>query len=162
MSVLEWTRDPVGQLKKYAELGQICFQDVGRFEECNQVWAAIGIMLGIVCILTPIYIARHFYREYSGYRRVRLRRLAEMEIADPEVMKEYVWSGEKVLDHGLSQQEVIQPSRKQKRNNAETRHRMTDLPEIPPSAPAAIIDNQVSADPSPAVAPIASSSSRRD
>jgi hypothetical protein len=108
MSVLEWTRDPVGQLTKYADLGRICFQDVGRFEDCNQVWAFIGIVLGIACLITLAYIARHFYREYAGYQRVRKRRLAELEVADPEVMKQYVWSGEKALDHGLSQEEVIQ------------------------------------------------------
>ncbi len=108
MNVLEWTRDPVGHLKKYAELGKICFDDVGRFEECDQVWAVIGIVLGVICILTLVYIARHFYREYSGYRRVRLRRLAELEVAPPEVMNEYVWSGEKGLDSDLSQEEMIQ------------------------------------------------------
>jgi hypothetical protein len=107
MSLLGWTRNPIGELKKYTDLGQICFQDVGRFEECNQVWAVVGIVLGIACLLALAFIGRHFYREYSGYQRVRRRRLAEMEIADPEVMNKYVWSGEKALDHGLSQGEVI-------------------------------------------------------
>jgi hypothetical protein len=108
MSVLEWTRDPLGQLKRYADLGRICFQDVGRFEDCDRVWAVIGIVLGVVFLLVLAYIARHFYREYAGYQRMRKRRLAELEVADPEVMNQYVWSGEKALDHGLSQEEVIQ------------------------------------------------------
>ena len=108
MNALAWTRDPVGHLQKYAELGRICFGDVGRFEECDQVWAVIGIVLGVICVLTLVYIARHFYREYAGYRRVRLRRLAELEVAPLEVMNEYVWSGEKALDSGLSQEEMIQ------------------------------------------------------
>jgi hypothetical protein len=80
---------------------------VGRFEECDQVWAVIGIVLGVTCLLILAFIARHFYREYAGYQRVRRRRLAEMEVADPEVMKEYVWSGDKALDTGLSQEEMI-------------------------------------------------------
>jgi hypothetical protein len=62
---------------------------------------------GLACILTLAYIARHFYREYAGHRRVRQRRLAELEVVDPEVMSEYVWSGEKALEHGLSQEEVL-------------------------------------------------------
>jgi hypothetical protein len=66
MSLLEWTRDPVGQLKKYAELGKICVEEVGRFDDYDRVWAVIGIVLGVACILTLAYIARHFYREYAG------------------------------------------------------------------------------------------------
>jgi len=62
---------------------------------------------GLACILTLAHIARHFYREYTGHRRVRQRWLAELEVADPEVMSEYVWSGEKALEHGLSQEEVL-------------------------------------------------------
>lgn len=46
MSLLEWRRDPVGQLKKYAELGKICVEEVGRFDDCDRVWAVIGIVLG--------------------------------------------------------------------------------------------------------------------
>jgi len=121
MSVLEWTRDPVGQLKRYADLGRICFQDVGRFEDCDRVWAAIGIVLGIACLLALAYIARHFYREYAGHQRMRKRRLAELEVADAEVMNQYVWSGEKALDHGLSQEEVIRrikEAKEQKRAQA--------------------------------------------
>ena len=89
MNVLEWTRDPVGHLKKYAELGKICFDDVGRFEECDQVWAAAGIVLGIVCVLALVFVARHFYREYSAHRRAWWRRQAELEVAPAEVMNKY-------------------------------------------------------------------------
>jgi hypothetical protein len=108
MSLLEWTRHPVQQLTKYTDLGVICLQDVSRFEECDQVWGIVGIALAIVCILVLGFIARHFYREYAGYRRVRRQRLAEMEVASPEVMGGYVWSGEKALETGLSQEEMIQ------------------------------------------------------
>jgi hypothetical protein len=107
MSLLEWTRDPVGQLKKYAELGKICVEEVGRFDDCDRVWAVIGIVLAVVCLVALGFIARHFYREYAGHRRVRQRRLAELGVADSEVMSEYVWSGEKALEHGLSQEEVL-------------------------------------------------------
>jgi hypothetical protein len=107
MSLLDWSRDPVGNLKKYGNLAQVCVQDVGRFEECERVWAVIGIVLGVTCLLTLTFIGRHFYREYAGHQRVRRRRLAEMEVADPEVMKEYVWSGDKALETGLSQEEMI-------------------------------------------------------
>ncbi|MEO8008946.1 MAG: hypothetical protein ABI728_10580 [Betaproteobacteria bacterium] len=108
MNVFDWTKNPVADLKKYAELGKICFEDVGRFEECDQVWAAVGIVLAVVFILTLAYIATHFYREYSAYRRVRLRRLAELEFASTDVMNEYQWSGEHALDSGLSHEEIIQ------------------------------------------------------
>jgi hypothetical protein len=37
MSLLEWAPNPVAQFKKYADLGQICIQDVSRFDECEQV-----------------------------------------------------------------------------------------------------------------------------
>jgi len=39
MGLLEWTRDPVGQPQRYAELTKICVGDVSRFEECERVWA---------------------------------------------------------------------------------------------------------------------------
>ena len=108
MNVLEWMRDPVGHLKKYTDLGAICLQDVSRFEDCDQVWAVVGIVLGIICLLTLGFIARHFFREFSAHRRFRAKRLAELEVAPPEVMSEYIWSGEKALDTGLSQAEMIQ------------------------------------------------------
>lgn len=108
MNVFDWTKDPFVYLKKYAELGKICFEDVGRFDECDQIRAAVGIVLAVVFILTLAYIATHFYREYSAYRRVRLRRLAELEVASADVMKEYQWSGENALDSGLSHEEIIQ------------------------------------------------------
>lgn len=108
MSVLEWARDPVGHLKKYTDLGAICLQDASRFDDCDQVWAIVGVALGIVCIVVLGFIARHFFREYAAHRRYRAKRLAEMEVASPEVMNEYVWSGEKALDTGLSQKEMIQ------------------------------------------------------
>lgn len=95
------------RLKKYAELTRICFEDVGRFDDCEQVWAGFGIVLGIVALLVLAFIARHFYREYRGYQRVRARKLAELEVAAPEVMGEFTWSGEKSLDTGLSQEEMI-------------------------------------------------------
>jgi len=67
----------------------------------------IAIVLGVACLVALGFIARLFYREYAGHRRVRQRRLAELEVAEPEVMSEYVWSGEKALEHGLSQEEVF-------------------------------------------------------
>jgi hypothetical protein len=108
MNGFDWTKDPIAYLKKYAELGKICFEDVGRFEECDHVWAAVGIVLGVVCVLTLVFIARHFYREYSAYRRAWLRRQAELEVAPPDVMNEYKWSGENALDPSLSHEEIIQ------------------------------------------------------
>jgi hypothetical protein len=69
MSVIDWTTHPFAYLKKYAELGKVCFEDVGRFEECDHVWAVVGIVLGVVCVLALVYIAMHFYREYSAHRR---------------------------------------------------------------------------------------------
>jgi hypothetical protein len=108
MNGLDWTKDPVAYLKRYAELGKICFDEVGRFEECDQVWAAVGIVLGVVCVLTLIYAATHFYREYSAHRRAWQRRQAELDVAPSDVMNEYKWSGENALDPGLSQEEMIQ------------------------------------------------------
>ena len=107
MTGIDWTKDPVAYLKRYAELGRICFDDVGRFEDCDQVWAAVGIVLGVVCVVTLIYAATHFYREYSAHRRAWLRRQAELDVAPPDVMSEYTWSGENALDPGLSQEEII-------------------------------------------------------
>ena len=102
MNGLDWTKDLFAYLKRYAELGKICFNDVGRFEECDRIWAGVGIVLGVVCVLTLLYVARHFYREYSAHRRAWRRRQAELEIAPSEVMNEYKWSGENGLDPGLS------------------------------------------------------------
>ena len=89
MSGFDWARDLFAYLKKYAELGKICFDDVGRFDECDQVWAIAGIVLGIVCILALAFVATHFYREYSAHRRVWRRRQAELEVASPDIMNEY-------------------------------------------------------------------------
>lgn len=108
MSVLEWARDPVGHLKKYTDLGAVCLQDSSRFEDCDQVWAIVGIVFGIVCLVVLAFIARHFFREYAAHQRYRAKRMAEMEVAPPEVMNEYVWSGDKALDTGLTQDEMIQ------------------------------------------------------
>jgi hypothetical protein len=108
MSWLDWTKGAIADLKRYAELGRICFGDVGRFEECDQIWAGVGIVLGVVCLLTLLYVARHFYREYSAHRRAWQRRQAELEVAPSEVMNEVKWSGEKALDSDLSHAEIIQ------------------------------------------------------
>jgi len=108
MSVLEWVRDPVGHLKKYTDLGAICLQDSSRFEDCDQVWAIVGIVFGLVCLVVLAFIARHFYREYAAHQRYRAKRMAEMGVAPPEVMNKYVWSDEKVLDTGLTREEMVQ------------------------------------------------------
>ena len=108
MNAFDRIIDSFAHLKKYADLGRICFEDVGRFEECGHVWAIIGIVLGVVCILTLVFIARHLYREYAAHRRVWLRRQAELDIASPDVMNEYKWSGENALEPGLSHEEIIQ------------------------------------------------------
>ena len=91
MNGFDWIKDPFADLKRYAELGRICFDDVGRFDECDQVWAGVGIVLGIVCALTLVFVARHFYREYSAHRRAWWRRQAELEVAPAEVMNKYKW-----------------------------------------------------------------------
>ena len=106
--MMEWVADPIGHVKKYTNLAQICFQDVGRFDDCDQVWALIGIALGIVCLLVLGFVARHFLREYAAYRRFRAKRLAELEVAPPDIMNEYVWEGDNALETGLSQNEMIQ------------------------------------------------------
>ena len=108
MNAFDWIRDAVAYLKRFAELGKICFDDVGRFEECDHIWATVGIVLGIVCVLALTYVATHFYREYSAYRRAWLRRQAELDVAPSDVMNEYKWSGENALDPGLSQEEIVQ------------------------------------------------------
>ena len=108
MNAFDWTKDAIAYLKKYAELGQICFADVGRFEDCNRIWAGVGIVLGVACALALLYFVRHFYREYSAHRRAWRKRQAELEIAPSEVMNEYKWSGEKALDANLSHDEIIQ------------------------------------------------------
>ena len=108
MNGFDWIRDPFAYLKRYAELGRICFDDVGRFDECDQVWAGVGIVLGIVCVLTLVFVARHFYREVSAHRRAWRRRQAELEVAPAEVMNKYKWSGDIGLDLSLSREEIVQ------------------------------------------------------
>ena len=98
MNGFDWIQDAFGYLKKYAELGKLCFEDVGRFEECNHVWATVGSVLGVIGVMTLVFIATHFYREYSAYRRAWRRRQAELEVASPDVMNEYKWSGENALE----------------------------------------------------------------
>lgn len=68
----------------------------------------IGIGLGVVCIVALFFMDRHFYREYAAYRRVRLQRLANLQVAPPEVMHEFVWSGDTVPGDELSQEQIIQ------------------------------------------------------
>ena len=36
MSGFDWIKDSFAYLKKYPELGKICFEDVGKFEEIIQ------------------------------------------------------------------------------------------------------------------------------
>ncbi len=108
MSGFDWIKDLSAYLKKYTELGQICIDDAGRFDECDQVWAAVGIVLGIICVLTLVFVARHFNREYSAHRRAWQRRQAELEVAPAEVMNKYKWSGDIGLDPSLSREEIIQ------------------------------------------------------
>lgn len=108
MNGFNWIEDPIAYLKRYAELGKICFDDVGRFDECDQVWAAVGIGLGIVFVLTLVFVARLFYREYSAHRRAWRRRQAELEVAPAEVMNKYKWSGDIGLDPSLTSEEIIQ------------------------------------------------------
>ena len=108
MNGFDWIKDPFAHLKRYVELGRICFGDVGRFDECDQVWAGVGIVLGIVCVPTLVFVARHSYHEYSAHRRAWRRRQAELEVAPVEVMNKYKWSGDIGLDPGLSREEIIQ------------------------------------------------------
>ena len=65
-------------------------------------------MNGFDCVLTLVFVARRFYREYSAHRRAWRRRQAELEVAPVEVMNKYKWSGDIGLDPGLSREEIIQ------------------------------------------------------
>ena len=108
MAAVEWIKEIWAYLAKLAGLAQYCFKDVGRFDECDSLWATIGIGFAIVCVLTLAYIARHFYREYSAHRLAWAKRQAELEVASPDVMQQVMWTGDKALDTGLSQEEMIQ------------------------------------------------------
>jgi hypothetical protein len=69
MNGFDWIKDAPASMKRYAEFDRICFEDVGRFEEYDRVWAAVGTVLGVVGVLTLVSIATHFCRDYSAYRR---------------------------------------------------------------------------------------------
>ena len=81
---------------------------MGRFQECESFWAAVGIVLTVVCVLTLLFIARHFFREYFAHRRAWAKRQAELAVAPPEIMEQVKWTGDNALDPNLSQEEVIQ------------------------------------------------------
>ena len=108
MAVFDWIWDVWRYLTRLAGLGRYCFQDVGRFDECESLWLAVGIVLAIVCVLTLAFIAWHFLREYVAHRRAWARRQAELEVAPPEVMEQVRWTGDNALDPNLSQEEIIQ------------------------------------------------------
>jgi len=108
MAAVDWIKGVWAYLVKLAGLGQYCLRDVGRFDECDSFWAAVGIVLAIFCALVLAFITRHFLREYAAHRRARARRLAELEVAPPEVMNQAKWSGDNALDSNLSQDEIVQ------------------------------------------------------
>jgi hypothetical protein len=108
MAVFDWIWNVWRYLTRLADLGKYCFQDVNRFDECEPFWEAIGIALAIVCVLTLMFIARHFFRAYSVHRRAWARRQAELAVAPAEVMEQVKWTGDNALDPNLSQEEVIQ------------------------------------------------------
>ena len=108
MTLLDWLRDPVGHLKKYADLGVMCFKEVGRFDDCDQVWIIFGMVAGLVCIVVLAFIVRHFYRDYAAHQRYRKKKLAELEVAPEDIMKEHIWNDDKLVDPTLSQDQIIQ------------------------------------------------------
>ncbi|HVY07180.1 MAG TPA: hypothetical protein VHB46_14500 [Burkholderiales bacterium] len=54
------------------------------------------------------FLARHFVRDYAAHKRYRDKKLAELEIASTDVMSEHVWSEDKALDVGMTQEQMIQ------------------------------------------------------
>lgn len=119
MNLDSFLAHPIDTLEKYANLGAICLKDVSRFEDCDKVWAIVGVVLAMVAIIVLAFIARHFIREYAAHDRYRRKKLAEMEVAPEEVMNEHVWSGDKALEAGLTQEQMIQ-----KIKEAKARQRM--------------------------------------
>ena len=107
MNLLQWLHDPLGHLKKYVDLGVICFNEVGRFDDCDQVWAIYGTVIGLVGVIGLAFVARHVYREYSAHQRYRKKKLLELEIAPTDVMKEHTWNDDKLVDPSLSQEEIV-------------------------------------------------------
>jgi flagellar biosynthesis/type III secretory pathway M-ring protein FliF/YscJ len=107
MGVLDWARNAWAYLSRLAGLSKHCFKDVGRFEECDAFWAAVGILVGVICLLALFFIARHFFREYAAHRKAWRRRQAELEVAPSEVMEQHKWTGDHAIDPSLSQEEII-------------------------------------------------------
>jgi hypothetical protein len=108
MIVFDWITGTWKHLGQLAELGGLCFSDVGRFDECDSFWAAVAIGLAIVGSLILAFIGRHLLREYAAHRRAWARRQAELEVAPAEVMNRVKWTGENALDTNLSQGEIIE------------------------------------------------------
>ncbi|MEO8005038.1 MAG: hypothetical protein ABI771_09050 [Betaproteobacteria bacterium] len=107
MNLQAWLHDPVGHLKKYFDLGVICFNEVGRFDDCDQVWVIFGTFAGLICIIGLAFVVRHIYRDYAAHQRYRKKKLLELEIAPIDVMKEHTWNDDKLVDPTLSQDEIV-------------------------------------------------------
>ncbi len=107
MSLQTWLQEPVGHLKKYFDLGVICFNEVGRFDDCDQVWVIFGSIAGFICFIGLGFVAKHIYRDYAAHQRYRKKKLLELEVAPTEIMKEHTWNDDKLVDPTLSQGEII-------------------------------------------------------
>ena len=114
MAAVDWFKGVWAYLVKLAGLGQYCFEDVGKFDECESMWMGIGVLLAIVCVLALAFIARHFSRAYFAHRRAWAKRQAELEVATPEVMAQAKWTGENAIDASVSQEEMIRRIRQAK------------------------------------------------
>ena len=110
----DWSKDPLHWIQWYAGLSKECLKDAGRFDECNMVWVAIGILLAVICIAGLLAVTVHFLRERAAHRRAWRRRLAEGEVAAPEVMDKHRWQAEGAADAGLSKKEIARQIREAK------------------------------------------------
>jgi hypothetical protein len=107
MSSQMWLHDPVGQLKKYFDLGVMCFNEVGRFDDCDQVWTLFGAVAALICLVGLALVAKHIYRDYAAHQRYRRKKILELEVAPAEIMKERTWNDEKLVDPTITQDEIV-------------------------------------------------------
>jgi hypothetical protein len=107
VKVVDWAQEAWLFISRMLTRGRYCFDNVTAFDECQSFWIIVIAGFIVLGILGFVLVGRQVLRDYLKYRRVLKRREVELEVAAPEVMDQARWTGDKTLDPGLTQSEMI-------------------------------------------------------